>query len=355
MSHVSRVTNLVLLGLVGTALLLAGARANGADDKEPEKALTAEQRAELEKEWRRLNAEGYQCFRDGRLREAVSIQERALAACEKLYPKQDHSDLANTLNAMGFLLNSLGEPRKALPYYERALAMRERLYPKQDHPDLAFSLHNLGFLLNSLGEPQKALPYYERTLAMRERLYDKQDHPQLAISLSHLGGVLYSLGEPRKALPHWERALAMYERTLPQAGPLRPGPKPEQHGLCAGRPGRAAQGAGVLRAGPGDLRAPLPQEGPPPTGQQPEQNGPCAELAGASRAGGLPYFERVLDMEERLHPKQDHSELAASLNNMGVVLNSLDEPRKALPFYERALAMCERLYPKKDHPNWPSA
>jgi len=65
----------------------------------------------------------------------------------------------------------------------------------------------------------------------------------------------------------------------------------------------------------------------------------------------LPYCERALAMNERLYDGKDHPELATSLSNMGRVLHSLREGRKALTYYERALAMNERLLDKKDHPD----
>src|SRR5262249_35922018 len=68
------------------------------------------------------------------------------------------------------------------------------------------------------------------------------------------------------------------------------------------------------------------------------------------RKKALPYLERALAMHERLHGEGDHPDLAQSLNNLGLVLPSLGEPGKALPYCERALAMWERLYPKQDHP-----
>jgi CHAT domain-containing protein len=61
--------------------------------------------------------------------------------------------------------------------------------------------------------------------------------------------------------------------------------------------------------------------------------------------------ERVLALCEKLHAKQDHSDLARSLHNMGAVLHALNDPRRALTYYQRALAMCQRLYPKQDHPD----
>ena len=98
--------------------------------------------------------------------------------------------------------------------------MREALYPKdrypQGHPDLAKSLNNLGALLRDQGDYGGARGYYERALAMRQALYPKDRYP---------------------------------------ARPPRPGPKPEQPGLCS-RPRGTTAGAGVLRAGAGDVPRP---------------------------------------------------------------------------------------------------
>jgi CHAT domain-containing protein/tetratricopeptide (TPR) repeat protein len=152
----------------------------------------------------------------GEPRKALTLCERALAMRDRLYPKQDHPDLATSLDSLGILLDVLGEPRKALPFHERALAMCERLYPQQDHPDLATRLNNIGYLLEKLRDLRKALPFHERALAMRERLYPQQDHRDLAQSLHNMGHLLQALGEPRKALPFYERALAMCERLYPQ-------------------------------------------------------------------------------------------------------------------------------------------
>ena len=281
---------------------------------------------------------------------ALPYFERALAMNERLYPKQDHPALARSLSWMGHVLESLGEPRKALPYYEQALAMRERLYPKQDHPNLAESLNNIGGVLQFLGEPRKALPYYERALAMCERLYPKQDQPQLANSLNNMGLVLDSVGEPRKALPYHERALAMRERLYPK----------QDHPDLA----QSLNNMGMLLDSLGEPRKALPhferalamyehlydKKDHPDLASSLNNMGFVLESLGEPRKA-LPYYEQALAMNERLYDKQDHPDLATSLNNVGNVLDSLGEPRKALENYERALAMQERLHPKQDHPH----
>jgi tetratricopeptide (TPR) repeat protein/CHAT domain-containing protein len=271
-----------------------------------EQELTPQGRKQLESEAKKLDKEALSDYQQRKYGDAIRCLEQSLTIWQKLYPNQDHPELAANLNKLGLVLTKLGQPGKALPYYERALAMRERLYPKLDHPILAADLDTLGNVLEGLGQPAKALPYYERALAMRERLYPKQDHLHLAASLTNLGNVL-ERGQPAKALPYHERALAMRERLHPKQD--HPDLVESLNNL-----------GNVLR----DLGQP---------------------------AKALPHLERALALCERLYPKQDHRDLAASLSNLGNVLRDLGQPARALPHLERALALCERLYPKQDHPD----
>jgi CHAT domain-containing protein/tetratricopeptide (TPR) repeat protein len=62
----------------------------------------------------------------------------------------------------------------------------------------------------------------------------------------------------------------------------------------------------------------------------------------------LPHYERALAVVERMHPAKDHAHVAMALSALGSVLLALGEPARARPYYERALAMAERLYPKQD-------
>ncbi len=80
------------------------------------------------------------------------------------------------------------------------------------------------------------------------------------------------------------------------------------------------------------------------------------KVAGAAYAKGdrkqaLRWLEGSLKIQEKLHKGQDHPFLAHSLNNMGLVLQSLGQADKALTFCERGLKMSERLYKDQDHPH----
>jgi tetratricopeptide (TPR) repeat protein/CHAT domain-containing protein len=308
------------------------------------------ERIPLEDEVKRLNEEGLAHFRKGQYRNALRSMERALAMRERLYPTQDHPDLAESLNNLGFVLNAMGHARMALPYCERALAMDERLYSKQqDHPDLAMSLNNLGLVVQALGQAGQALPYYERALAMRERLYPDQNHPDLAMSLNNLGFVFWALGQAGKALPYCERALAMCERLYPKQDHPDLATSLNNLGGVLEALGQAGKALPYCQRALAMRKRLYPKQDHPDLAVSLNNLGAVLNVLG--QAGkALHCHERALAIYERLYVKQDHPDLVASLNNLGFVLRALGQAGKALPHHERAVAMCERLYPKQNHP-----
>jgi CHAT domain-containing protein/tetratricopeptide (TPR) repeat protein len=159
---------------------------------------------------------------------AEGFYRRALAMCEKLYPRerypQGHPDLALCLNNLGLLLSDRGDDSRAEALLRRALAMCEGLYPRerypQGHPELAGSLNNLGLLLHGREDYGGAEVLFRRALALCERLYPKErfpdGHPHLAASLNNLGAVLRDRGDYAGAEALFRRALALCEKFYPK-------------------------------------------------------------------------------------------------------------------------------------------
>ena len=54
--------------------------------------------------------------------------------------------------------------------YRNALEMGRRLYPNQDHPDLALTLNNLAFVLKARGEYAQAEADRDATREIKRRL-----------------------------------------------------------------------------------------------------------------------------------------------------------------------------------------
>ena len=144
-------------------------------------------------------------------KDAKSYFQQALEMRRRLYSEQDHSDVSNSLNDMGGLFQSLGNDKAAKTYYQQALEMRFRLYPGQDHPYVSNSLNNMGFTLKSLGDTKAAESYYKQSLEMRRRLYPEQNHPDIAESLSNVGLLLMESKKCLEAQALLSEALRMYQ------------------------------------------------------------------------------------------------------------------------------------------------
>jgi tetratricopeptide (TPR) repeat protein/CHAT domain-containing protein len=356
-----------------------------------ERELLPKGRAQLESEASRLNNEAVDHYRKRQYKEARRLLEQVLANWERLYPNQDHPNMAKSLanlagvlaamgehakalpycersvamwnrlcpdrddprfagalNNLAAILERLKQPARALPHCERALAMRERLYPKRDHRDIAQSLNKVGALLNALGHPRKALPHCERALAMRERLYKSQDHVDVLESLNRLGMVLHALHDPGMALAYSERALGMCRRLYVKSDHARTAACLSNVATiwaAMGEPGKALPYSEEALA----MYERLHPKDNPRLVQSLDRMGQVL-LALGQLEEALPYHERALAMSERLHSTRDHVDVVQRRLSLGEVLEALGQGAKALAEYERALVMTQRLYPKQDHP-----
>src|SRR5262249_26271911 len=68
-------------------------------------------------------------------------------------------------------------------------------------------------------------------------------------------------------------------------------------------------------------------------------------------ADAEPHHREALERYRRLYRRQDHPELAASLNNLGEVLQNRGQYAEAQPHHREALEMYRRLYLQQDHPD----
>ncbi|WP_439628282.1 tetratricopeptide repeat protein [Gemmata sp.] len=112
------------------------------------------------------------------------------------------------------------------------------------------------------------------------------------------------------------------------------------------------------------LCAPANADDPPKKLTPEERKALIAKVAELSKAGfkahqagqvaeGTKAFQDALAITRRGYPKADfpdgHTNLAASLNNLGIVLHGQGKPAEAEPLYKEALEMRQRLF-KGDHP-----
>jgi CHAT domain-containing protein len=168
-----------------------------------------------------LNSLANVLWAQGKYADAESLHREALEVRRRLYPKQDHPDLALSLNNLAIMLQEQGKYADAETLHREALEMHRRLFPKQDHRLVAQSLNNLADVLKDQGKYADAETVFREALAMHRRLYTKQDHPNLAGSLHNLAAVLGAQGKHADAEPLYREALAMYRALARDAAAVR--------------------------------------------------------------------------------------------------------------------------------------
>jgi CHAT domain-containing protein/tetratricopeptide (TPR) repeat protein len=353
--------------VIVVALLAAGAaRADG--------ELTAEQRRELQKKAVDLDREAAHQFEGAAYDKAAALQQEALDARRRLYPREQypdgHPELATSLNSLGHLFWVRGEYARAEPLLREALAMRQRLYPRDrfpdGHADIARSLRDLGNLLQDQGHYAQAVTSFRDAVEMYRRLYPRDKfpdgHPDLAAALDNLGALHWVRGEDARAEPPLREALAMRRRLFPRDK------FPDGHrdlamtldnlGGLLNDQKKYAEAEPLMREALAMRRRLFPKARFP--------NGHPDIAAGLNNLGSLlqarreyaqaePLYREALELYRRLYPREKypdgHLYLTICLNNLGVVLKAQGEYVQAETYYREALELYRRLYPREKYPD----
>ncbi|CAH1272777.1 TTC28 [Branchiostoma lanceolatum] len=183
---------------------------------------------------------------------------------------------------------------------ERGLRMRNTLYGQNTaHPDIAVSLSVVGAAWHELGNPQKAINYRELALKTYRAVHGETAvHPEIAMSLSNLAASLNYL-DKKKAAIYAQQALEMRKRLSGNAHP------------------ETAQALNIQ----GSI---LWEKG--------------------ENIKAIACYEEALQHLRAIHgPSKAHTDIAASLHNLGTVWNNLDN-RKAMTYYKEALQMCKTIH-----------
>lgn len=290
----------------------------------------------------RLNALSLIEETQGKLAEALKLQERALELCERAFGP-DHPRVAVLLNNLAITREGTAAYTEALALHGRALSINERVM-SPDHPAVATNLINLATVHVRIGKVAEARALLERA----EKIYTAalgSDHPNVARVLNNLGIVHTQMGAYAEALAVLERALAIDEKSL---GPEHPDVAASLDSLATahGSTGAHTQArtlherALAIREkalGPEHLDVALSLEG-------------IAMVADATggRAEARRLRERALAIREKALGG-DHPTVASSLNNLATSLEVAGELTAARELYERALAIREQTL-APDHP-----
>jgi CHAT domain-containing protein/tetratricopeptide (TPR) repeat protein len=341
----------VLVGLVLGMALAAGWCVTAADD--PPKELTPEQRKELEAKWKELIGAAGRSYQAGKLPEATEAATKALEIARRLYPKQDHPNLAASLYNLARMLLHQGRYADAETFSREALEMSRRLYAKQDHPLLAHSLTYMAAVLESRGKYADAETVSREALAMYRRLYPKGDRPYLAGSLNNLANVLRKQGKYADAEALYREALEIDRHLNPKQDHPDLANSLNNLAVVLGDQGKHADAEKILREALEMKRRLYPRQDHPDLALS--LNNLAVVLQNQEKRADAETFSReALEMNRRLYGKQDHPDLAMSLNKLANVLWAQGKSADAETLYREALEMNRRLYGKQDHPDLPA-
>lgn len=274
---------------------------------------------------------------DGRLSEARSYFERALAIREKRLGAE-HPVTVESLHTLAITLMDERKLAEARLLFERSLAIREKILGPE-HGDTAVSHGQLGALLQAQGEYAAAAKHLERAAVVMERAAGP-DHLYTATSLANWASCMTDMGDFEAARRLLGRALEIYEKKV--------GPDHADVAFILNMLGRACQHQGDLEAARAFYSRALSIAERSLGPEHPMTLLLLTNLAGISQDCGdyevaRPVFERVLSIREKTLGR-DHPGTLSSLVNLASLLDSQGNHDAAQPLYERALAISEKVY-----------
>ena len=293
-------------------------------------------------------------LRNNALTEAEANFRQALGIYEKrLGP--EHEFVGAMLNNLGLVLERQGNFSNAELLLRRALAIKEKKQGK-DNPDTAVTLANLARVLDRQGKSgqlaqapaaptdgaapaagsaeaqqlaaqaqsaatqgdfSQAEALHRRALAVHEKELGAE-HPTTLATLTNLGNVMMLQGKFKDAEQVFRRVLAAREKVL---GPEHPDTAVSLNNVANSLFEQFKQD---------ELNAPPSSRLKSAAGRNPQQNSETETL-----------YRRALVIQERqLGP--DHPSVAATLNNLAVLLAGRGRYADAEPLHQRALAIAEK-------------
>jgi tetratricopeptide (TPR) repeat protein len=249
----------------------------------------------------------------------------------------EHIDTADSLNHYANLLRVKGDDRGALPYFRRALAIREKIQGP-GHSDTIEGMRNLGATLRILGD------YVEAELVLRQALEFKNKSPDAAPDdgqlLNSLAVLLAARGDPHGSEAMLRRALEAAERLKGAESPAAM--------LMLRNVGGAAADRGDLRGAESIYRRVLDVQERTLGENHPETISSLRRLA--SLLGDMGEFDRseelflrVLNVQEKNLGRDDHPQIAVTLNNFAKMLHTSAHYPKAVPLLRRAVKIEESV------------
>ncbi len=145
-------------------------------------------------------------WRQSNFAEAELVFRQAYNIRKELYGTEVHPAVAGALNALALSISKQGRLTEAVPMQERMMEISPQLEESTEWQ--AMSMNNLAVLYQNLERYGQAVPLAEEMLAFQQGLHDAP-HPQIAMGLTNLGSILTDALRAEEAIPHLQDALAM--------------------------------------------------------------------------------------------------------------------------------------------------
>ncbi|HHP7237008.1 tetratricopeptide repeat protein [Longibacter sp.] len=146
-------------------------------------------------------------WRQSNFREAEDVLRQAYEMERELHGTEVHPDVAGALNALALSISKQGRLAEAVPMQERMVEISSQL-PEEADEWTAMSQNNLAVLYQNLERYAQAVPLAEDMLSFQRSAHDPP-HPQIAMGHSNLGGILTDALRAGEGIPHLQTALDM--------------------------------------------------------------------------------------------------------------------------------------------------
>jgi len=218
----------------------------------------------------------------------------------------DRSGEAATLSNIGAVYDALGEKQKALDNYQQALHLDRAV---GDRSGEANTRNNIGGVYSDLGEKQKALEYFQQALPIMRAVGNRTGE---AVTLNNIGAVYDALGEKQKALDYYQQALPLRRAVGDRSG----------EAITLNNIGRVYDALGEKQKALDNYQQALPL------------------LRAVGNRTGEAYYQQSLPLSRAVG---DRSGEAATLNNIGYLLQQQNQPQLGIIFYKQSVNVYETL------------
>jgi tetratricopeptide (TPR) repeat protein len=158
---------------------------------------------------------------------ALGYMQEIVSKCSQVVGKlSEQSFEANNLVNLSLSLNNLGRLDDAVTEYDKAIAIYEKLVHEKGQfdlvSDLAGAYTNKGITLRLLGRLNDAIAEYDKAIAIREVLVHEKGRIDLVNYLAggylNKGGALDGLGRLDDAIVEFDKAIEIYEKLVHEKG-----------------------------------------------------------------------------------------------------------------------------------------